>query len=136
MPAALPVVTCFPAGKSFFPILALPPDSCRPHPCTVESLWESRLVFLQMCPAPTLRPFPSLTFFIVLHWPALFAAQGHEEDIPLILQSLSLIEMGSRTRLQKKSLLWVALLEENESPKQIGFRDLRQTSLFIRHNPV
>lgn len=58
-------------------------------------------VFLQLLPLPSL---------IVLYWPALFAAQGHEEDILPILQSLSLIEMGSKTRLQKKSLLWTALL--------------------------
>ena len=135
MPAILPVIIQFllnyTNAKASFPILALPPDSSRPHPCT---LWESRLVSLAAARLPI--PLLPLPFLIVLHWPALFAAQGHEEDILPILQSLSLIEMGSKTRLQKKSLLWAALLEENESPKQIGFRDLRQTSLFILHNPV
>lgn len=79
---------------------------------------------------------PSLSLSHYSYWPGLFVAQGHEEDIPPILQSLSLIEMGNKTTLQKKSLLWAALLEENESPKQIGFHDLRQTSLFILYNPV
>lgn len=77
---------------------------------------------------------PSLSHYS--YWPGLFVAQGHEEDIPPVLHSLSLIETGSKTTLQKKSLLWAALLEENESPKQIGFHDLRQTSLFILYNPV
>lgn len=87
----------------------------------------------QLLPHPTLLS-PSPPHYS--YWPALFVAQGHEEDIPPILQSLSLIEMGNKTTLQKKSLLWAALLEENESPKQIGFHDLRQTSLFILYNPV
>ena len=113
--------------KSFFPILALPPDSSRPHPFTAGASLGKHAGFSCSCSPPSLP---------LLHWPALFAAQGHEEDILPILQSLSLIEMGSKTRLQKKSLLWAALLEENESPKQIGFCDLRQTSLFILHNPV
>lgn len=100
-------------GRKVFPITALLPDS---------SFWESRLASTAAAPLPSR---------IVLHWPALFAAQGHEEDILPILWPLSLIEMGNKTRLQKKGLLWAALLEENESPKQIGFHDLRQTSLFI-----
>lgn len=86
--------------------------------------------FVSSCPTVLL----SLSHYS--YWPGLFVAQGHEEDIPPILQSLSLIEMGNKTTLQKKSLLWAALLEENESPKQIGFHDLRQTSLFILYNPV
>lgn len=56
----LPLCLRWPASllESFFPILALPPDSCRPHPCTGESLWESRLVFLQMCPCPHSASLP------------------------------------------------------------------------------
>lgn len=118
------------AGQSFFPILSLPLllSGSRPHCC---SPWESRLAL-----SPAAPPSFSLSLSHYSYWPGLFVAQGHEEDIPPILQSLSLIEMGNKTTLQKKSLLWAALLEENESPKQIGFHDLRQTSLFILYNPV
>lgn len=116
------------AGQSFFPILSLLllPSGSRPH---CRSPRESRLALSPAAP-------PSFSLSHYFYWPGLFVAQGHEEDIPPILQSLSLIEMGNKTTLQKKSLLWAALLEENESPKQIGFHDLRQTSLFILYNPV
>lgn len=115
-------------GQSFFPILSLPliPSGSRQH---CRSPWESRLALFPAAP-------PSFSLSHYSYWPGLFVAQGHEEDIPPILHSLSLIETGSKTALQKKSLLWAALLEENESPKQIGFHDLRQTSLFILYNPV
>lgn len=130
MPATLPAVTRFLLNctQVFIPPLSSAswlPQTPSQHCWSLSE--KADWVSLQ------LLPLPSLT---ALHWPVLFAAQGHEEDILPILQPLSLIEMGSKTRLQKKSLLWAALLEENESPKQIGFRDLRQTSLFILHNPV
>lgn len=139
VPVALPPGACFPAEShppppepSSCPSSA-PPLLC-PHPCAAGASLRSRLAFLTAAPPLPFRlPLPAL---VVSCGPGLFAAQGQEEDILPILQALSLIEMGSKTRLQQKSLLWAALLEENESPKQIGFHDLRQTSLFILYNPV
>lgn len=98
-----------------------------PPPPPLEPLWESRLGFLAAA-FPSLPHCSSLASLVcsTRTW------RRHSSPSPVIVTNWN----GKQERLQKKSLLWAALLEENESPKQIGFCDLRQTSLFILHNPV